>query len=79
VCNLEENVRYVSSSGSTSGTIENGTLTFAPLKTLRPKAKAIWRVIVTALKEGDVRFKATMNAGELGRSVEETEATRIYE
>jgi uncharacterized repeat protein (TIGR01451 family) len=79
VCDLEENVGYVSSSGSTSGTIENGTLTFTPLNTLKPGAKAIWRVIVTALKEGDVRFKATMNASELGRSVEETEATRIYE
>jgi hypothetical protein len=36
-------------------------------------------VVVTALKEGDTRFKATMNADELNRSVEETEATRIYE
>jgi uncharacterized repeat protein (TIGR01451 family) len=79
VCNLEENVRYVSSSGSTAGTEENGTITFAPLRTLKPQAKATWRVIVTALKEGDTRFKATMNADELNRSVEETEATRIYE
>lgn len=79
VCNMEDNVRYVSSNGSTSGTIENGTLTFAPLKTLRPKAKAIWRVIITALREGDTRFKTTMNADELGRPVEETEATRVYE
>lgn len=79
VCNLEDNVRYVSSSGSTVGTEENGTITFTPLRTLRPKAKATWRVVVTALKQGDTRFKATMNADELNRSVEETEATRIYE
>jgi hypothetical protein len=59
--------------------MENGTLTFEPLKTLRPKAKAIWRVIVTALKKGDTRFKTTMNADELTRPVEETEATRVYE
>ena len=79
VCNLEENVRYVSSSGSTVGAIENGTLTFVPLATLPPKARATWRVVVMALKEGDTRFKATMNADELTRPVEETEATRVYE
>ena len=79
VCNLEDNVRYVSSSGSTVGTIANGTLTFTPLRSLAPKAKATWRVVVTALREGDTRFKATMNADELTRPVEETEATRVYE
>jgi len=79
VCGLEDNVRYVSSSGSSPGTIENGTLTFAPLESLAPKAKAIWRVIITAMKEGDTRFKTTMNTNELTRPVEETEATRVYE
>ncbi len=79
VCNLEDNVRYVSSSGSSSGTIEDGVLRFAPLESLAPKAKATWRVIVTAMKEGDTRFKTTMTADEFGRPVEETEATRVYE
>jgi len=79
VCVLEENVRYVSSTGSTVGSIENGTLTFSPLAKLAPKARAIWRVVVTALKPGDTRFKATINTDELTRPVEETEATRVYE
>jgi len=79
VCSLEENLKYVSSSGATTGTIQNGTLTFAPLRTLPPKGKATWRVVATALSAGDTRFKATMNTDELGRPVEETEATRIYD
>jgi len=79
VCNLEDNVRYVSSTGSTGGTIENGTLTFTPLGSLAPKARATWRVVVTAVKPGDTRFRATMNTDELTRPVEETEATRVYE
>ncbi|MBN2270350.1 MAG: DUF11 domain-containing protein [Sedimentisphaerales bacterium] len=79
VCGMEDNVRYVSSSGSSIGAIEDGVLKFAPLESLAPKAKATWRVIVTALKEGDTRFKTTMNTDELTRPVEETEATRIYE
>jgi len=79
VCQLEENMRYVSSSGSTVATVEDGSIVFAPLAKLAPKAKATWRVVVTALKAGDTRFKATMNSDELERSVEETEATRVYE
>ena len=79
VCGIEDNMRYVSSSGSSAGTIEDGTLTFAPLESLAPKAKATWRVIVTALKVGDTRFKTTMKTDELTRPVEETEATRVYE
>jgi len=79
VCGLEGNVRYVSSSGATNGSLENGTLAFAPLSRLAPKTKATWRVVITAVKPGDTRFKVTMNADELSRPVEETEATRVYE
>jgi uncharacterized repeat protein (TIGR01451 family) len=78
-CALEENMRYVSSSGATAGTLEGNIITFAPLATLAPKAKATWTMVVTAVKAGDVRFKATMNTDQLARPVEETEATRIYD
>lgn len=79
VCTLEENEQYVSSSGPTAGTLEGNNVNFVPLATLAPGAKATWNVVVTAVKTGDVRFKATMNADQLGRPVEETEATHLYE
>ena len=79
VCVLEDNVRYVSSTGPTTGSIDQNTLTFASLASLSPKAKASWRVVVAAVKPGDVRFKATLNTDQLTRSVEETEATHLYE
>lgn len=79
VCVLEDNVRYVSSTGPTEGTLDQGKLTFAPLANLAPKAKATWRVVVAAVKPGDVRFKATLNTDQLTRPVEETEATHLYE
>ena len=78
VCNLEANEQYVSSTGATKGTLAGSTLTFTPLRSLAPKAKATWRVIVKAVKEGDVRFKVTMNTDQLTRPVEETEATHLY-
>ena len=78
-CTLEESERYASSSGPTVGTLEGSNVTFAPLATLSPRAKATWNVVVTALKPGDIRFKVIMNTDQLTRPVEETEATHLYE
>ena len=79
VCTLEDNVKYISSAGATSGTIEGSTIRFLPLGSLDPQEKAVWRIVVVAQTPGDVRFKAIMNSDELSRPVEETEATHLYE
>ena len=78
-CMLEDTMQYVSSSGATRGSAVDGKVTFAPLAKLAPQAKAEWRVVVKAVKAGDVRFKLTMNTDQLDRPVEETEATHLYE
>jgi len=78
-CILEDNVQYVSSAGATAGSAEGRMVNFSPLSSLAPKDKAAWRVVVVAVKPGDVRFKVVMNADQLTRSVEETEATHLYE
>jgi len=78
VCTLEDNEQYISSTGATIGAIEGNTITFAPLRSLAPKAKASWRIIVKAVEAGDVRFKVTMNTDQITRPVEETEATHLY-
>jgi uncharacterized repeat protein (TIGR01451 family) len=77
-CVLEEAQEYVSSDGPTRATVEGRTIRFAPLPTLPAGQKATWRVVVKALKPGDIRFRTIMNTQELGRPVEETEATRQY-
>jgi uncharacterized repeat protein (TIGR01451 family) len=76
---VEDAQEIVAASGPTPFTVEGNTATSAPLATLAPKAKATWQVTVKALKAGDVRFRTTMTTAELGRSVEETEATQLYE
>ena len=78
-CLLESNVQYVSSAGATASSQEGQTVRFYPLGSLAPKAQAAWRVVVEAVRPGDVRFKAVMNADQLSRPVEETESTHIYE
>ncbi|MBN1125088.1 MAG: DUF11 domain-containing protein [Sedimentisphaerales bacterium] len=72
-------MEYVSSKGATRGTLSDGVVTFAPLPSLAPKAKATWEITIKALKEGDVRFRIVMNSDQLDRDVEETEATNFYQ
>ncbi len=78
-CVLEDYVRYVSSAGATSGTIEGQNVRFLPLRTLAPQAEVAWRVVVEAVRPGDMRFKVVLNMDELTRPVEETESTHLYD
>ena len=78
-CVLEDNVQYVSSAGATASQLVGDTVRFLPLGSLAPQDKAVWRVVVSAVRPGDVRFKVIMNSDELSRPVEESEATHIYE
>ena len=71
-------MKYRSSSGDTVGSFSADTVTFRPLASLAPKAKATWRVVVEATDEGDHRFKVIMNSDQLTRTVEETESTNFY-
>jgi len=78
VATLEDNMQFVSSSGDTGGAFAGASVTFAPLPSLAPGARATWRVTVRAAKEGDTRFSVKMTSDQLGRSVDETEATNFY-
>lgn len=78
VCNLEDKIQYVSSVGATTGSAMGNTVSFTPLRTLAPKARATWRVVVRGARPGDVRFRVTMNTDQFARPVEETEATYVF-
>jgi len=78
-CMLEDYVRYVSSAGATSGTQEGQTIRFFPLSTLAPQAEVAWRVVVEAVRPGQMLFKVVLTMDELSRPVEETESTQLYE
>ncbi len=78
-CVLDDKLQYVTSAGATAGSIMGKTVSFTPLRTLEPKTKATWRVVVQGARAGDVRFKVTMNTDQLALPVEETEATYVYQ
>jgi len=78
-CTLPAEQQFVSASGPTKEAVEGQTVTFAPLKSLDPKATATYKVVVKALKAGDVRFKISLTSDQLkAPPVEETESTKQY-
>jgi uncharacterized repeat protein (TIGR01451 family) len=79
VCSLDDKVQYVSSAGATPGSVMGKTVSFAPLRSIEPKTKATWRVIIRGGQPGDVRFKVAMHTDQLSLPVEVTEATHIYQ
>lgn len=78
VCSLEDQMQLLSATGDTKETVDGKTITFAPIGSLAPKAKATFKVTVKAAKAGDVRFKASITSDQLSRPVEETEATNFF-
>jgi len=78
-CTLPPEEQFVSASGPTKETVRGRQVTFAPLKSLAPKAKATYRVVVKGAKPGDVRFKVSLTSDQMTSPAGETESTHIYE
>ncbi len=78
-CKLPAEQDHVSSTGPTNATAAGKTITFAPLASLAPKAKVVYKVNVKGVGVGDVRFGVEMTSDQLTSPVTETESTHIYE
>ncbi|KAA3608731.1 MAG: DUF11 domain-containing protein [Planctomycetota bacterium] len=76
---LPRQIQYVSSDGPTTARSTANQLSFAPLATLAPKAKATFEVTVKAVGEGDIRTKVSMVSDQSSVPVEETESTYLYQ
>lgn len=75
---VPEGQEYVSGSGATAVTAEGRTVTTEALAELAPKAEAVWRMVLKATGQGDIRFKIDLTADQFPRAVEEYEATSQY-
>ncbi|MCK6461033.1 MAG: hypothetical protein L6Q95_14205 [Planctomycetes bacterium] len=64
--------------GATKADETGQKITFKPLASLAPGEKATWKVDVKTVGTGDTRIKVAMTSDQLGRPVEETEATNVY-
>lgn len=76
---LEDTAEFVKATGATKATANGRNISFAPLPRLDPKKQAVWKVVVKAIKAGDVRFGVNLTSDQINRPVRETEATNFYE
>jgi len=77
-CTLPNEQEYVSSDGPAKATASGKSVKFAPVATLAPKARLVYKVVVKGVKEGDVRFTTVLTADFITEPVQETESTHIY-
>jgi archaellum component FlaG (FlaF/FlaG flagellin family) len=77
-CEMEDSMEFVKTTGATKGDIQGSSITFEPLPVLNPNSVAKWRVVVKAVKDGDVRFTTTVESDQLDRPIELIESTHFY-
>lgn len=75
---LPQNLEFVEGNGQSEVTNEGGTLTFAPVETLEPGAKAEWRVVVQAKQPGNVRFEIDVTSDKSADNVAAAEPTTLF-
>ena len=78
VCNLPDSEEFVSGTGPTEVRAQERAVTMATLPVLAPKAQAVWRVTVKALKPDDARFKVFVSSDQFEQPIQKDEATHLY-
>jgi uncharacterized repeat protein (TIGR01451 family) len=78
VCNLPDSEEFVSGSGPTPVRAQERAVRMETLPVLAPKAQAVWRVIVKALKPDDARFKVFVSSDQFQQPIQKDEATQLY-
>lgn len=80
VCTMDEGdtMEHVSNTGPTAGTLQGRTITFAPIARLEPKESRTYRIVIRAVKEGQVSFKGEASSAEITRPLVKIETTNFY-
>ena len=79
-CTMDgDTMQYVSSTGPTQAAVAGNSVTFAPVPTLAPGGKQTYKVVVKAMKAGQVSFKAESSSDQITKTLIKTETTNFYE
>ena len=78
VCTLPDSEEFVSGTGSTQVQAQERAVTMETMPVLAPKAQAVWRVTVKALKPDDARFKVFVSSDQFQQPIQKDEATHLY-
>jgi uncharacterized repeat protein (TIGR01451 family) len=78
VCALPDSEEFVSGTGPTPAEAKDRSVTMGVLPVLAPKAQAVWRVNVKALKPDDARFKVFVSSDQFPQPIQKDESTHLY-
>ena len=79
VCQLPDSEAFVSGTGPTAVRGQEQTVTMDTVPVLAPKAQAVWRVTIRALKPDDARFKVFISSDQFEQPIQKDEATQLYQ
>jgi uncharacterized repeat protein (TIGR01451 family) len=77
-CVLPKEMTFVSAEGPAKFTSNEQSLMFVPIGSLAPGQEAIFKVVVKANDEGDLRFQVKLTSDQLKSPVIENESTTCY-
>jgi len=75
---LDNNMQFVSASGASTGTNDNGTINFEPIQSLAPHQTVRWEVQVKGNKASQGKLAVQMKDDQLNTPVNSEEATNYY-
>jgi uncharacterized repeat protein (TIGR01451 family) len=78
VCKLPDSEEFVSGTGPTEPRAQERAVTMDTMPVLAPKALAVWRVTVKALKPDDARFIVFISSDQFEHPIRKDEATHLY-
>ena len=71
-------MQFVSAGGAGTGTAQGRTISFPAIARLEPKASATYSIVVKAVKEGQVSFRAEATSNEITVPLLKSETTNFY-
>jgi uncharacterized repeat protein (TIGR01451 family) len=75
---LPGQLAYVDSNGPTKATIDGNKITFAPIASLSPRDKVVYKVTVKTNDAGDARFGVNVSSDQLGNTpIMTSQSTKI--
>jgi uncharacterized repeat protein (TIGR01451 family) len=79
-CTMDEGdtMQYVSSTGPGQANVQGRAITFPPVGRIEPKQSVTYRIVIKAVKEGQVSFRAEASSAEITRPLVKIETTNFY-
>jgi uncharacterized repeat protein (TIGR01451 family) len=78
VATLPPGINLIAANGETTHSIQSGSVVFAPIASLAPKADTVYRLQVQVAQPGDLRLAVEIQTDDLAQPIRKEESTRVF-